>query len=559
MSNDLTDWKVKLGWDTTEVDKGMRDLERKFKKLDLKYKVGVGGSTGQRAGSGQIGGVARKQQSVTKGDRFNPLSTSLTRLNENQRAAGTKTISNAIVNAERGINQLGGRSDADAVTRTRMLKAEVERLRSAQARLNKVTYSNSTTYRTLKADVANATAKIKNLNAEVKSGTPALNRQNEVLNAVTRSFKNMGIAAISAYAVFRTGGLVLGEATKIDSLRASLLAASGSAEQAGKDFNWVRSQAVRLGRDLQTSIEGYQQIGTAARAANLTVEQSRMIFVGASEAATAFGLSASDNAGVMRAFTQIMSKGSVQAEEIRGQLGDRLPGAYNIAARAMGMTTDEFGRQLKAGRVNSKEFILKFIPALKKYANESGAVVAGMNNIRAAQNRAKIALTDFSTALLDGGLKNIMVDVFGIAEDLLRIAQPMGQAIIWALEPVAAMVSGITDGFKEIIGFWSALTGITQSDDPDANKTKSISDRLDLLGGGVWDMFMGSLQGFSQERNKFGTGIFEGFSAASAARSKAVEKTINLNIDATGLGAEELADVIEAKVSETLTGGLTDD
>ncbi len=43
-----------------------------------------------------------------------------------------------------------------------------------------------------------------------------------------------------------------------------------------------------------------------------------------------------DVVGSFTAFEQIISKGKVQAEELRGQLGERLPGAFNLMAQALG-------------------------------------------------------------------------------------------------------------------------------------------------------------------------------------------------------------------------------
>ena len=68
-------------------------------------------------------------------------------------------------------------------------------------------------------------------------------------------------------------------------------------------------------------------------------ENTRKIFVSLSEAGTALGLSNEDLNGSLYAISQMMSKGKVQAEELRGQLGERLPGAFNMAAEALGVTT----------------------------------------------------------------------------------------------------------------------------------------------------------------------------------------------------------------------------
>jgi tape measure domain-containing protein len=66
-------------------------------------------------------------------------------------------------------------------------------------------------------------------------------------------------------------------------------------------------------------------------------------------------------AGIFRALTQIMSKGKVQAEELRGQLGDRLSGAFQLMAKAIGVTTGELNEMLEAGEVMAdRETILAF-------------------------------------------------------------------------------------------------------------------------------------------------------------------------------------------------------
>jgi hypothetical protein len=51
---------------------------------------------------------------------------------------------------------------------------------------------------------------------------------------------------------------------------------------------------------------------------------------------------------------------TVAAEEIRGQLSERLPGAFTILAKSMGITTEELNKQLKLGNVLADEVLPKF-------------------------------------------------------------------------------------------------------------------------------------------------------------------------------------------------------
>ena len=65
-------------------------------------------------------------------------------------------------------------------------------------------------------------------------------------------------------------------------------------------------------------------------------QAARNIFTAVAGAARVMGASADDARGIFTALEQIVSKGTVSAEELRGQLGERLPGAFQIAARRYG-------------------------------------------------------------------------------------------------------------------------------------------------------------------------------------------------------------------------------
>ena len=74
-------------------------------------------------------------------------------------------------------------------------------------------------------------------------------------------------------------------------------------------------------------------------------------------AVSSTGGSLEDVSGAMRAVVQIFSKGSVQAEELRGQLGERFPGAVVKFAQASKMSFDELQSNLKQGKVTVGDFV----------------------------------------------------------------------------------------------------------------------------------------------------------------------------------------------------------
>lgn len=565
MANKINDWVLELGWDASKAEKGMQALEKKFKKMDLRYNVGAksgkggGGGAGSRSPSVASSKKAERDSKKKVGNGFGGrFASNLTPLNYDQRARQGQNIDSSITSASQGIQKLSGKGDEFSKTRVRLLTAEIIKLARAKKDLSKITYSNTKAYSVLKQEVAASTSRIKNLRTELKQTSSTAKGTSSSIQHVARSFKLMALSAVSGYAIVNMGRAIGGTATEMDALRSSMLAASGNSLQAGKDFGWVRSQAMRLGRDLQTSVGGFQQIGTAARAAGISSDQSKEIFLGAAEASTAFGLSSSDTAGVFRAFTQIMSKGNVQAEEIRGQLGDRLPGAFNIAATAMGMTTDEFNKQLKAGRVNSKEFMTKFVPALRAYASESGAVAAGMKTIRAEQNRMKTSFVDFSTQMLDAGLKGTMMNMYATGANLLELVAPIGTGIISIIEPMTTLGRISTETWSTLVDLMLSAIGL-RDELTEKEKAAALKDgpsyfaeggEFDKLGLNLGLLGQGVLEEIADQFKRSGrSNIIGSLTSGTDAMSsiyKEREKQIayNITINANGLEAHEVAEKV---------------
>ena len=139
-------------------------------------------------------------------------------------------------------------------------------------------------------------------------------------------------------------------AINADSLARSMRAVTGDAGDAAKAMEFVSSEADRLGIGLATSEQAFVKLVAATRGTSLEGAATRDIFSGIAEAARAMGLSVEAQRGALTAIEQIISKGTVSAEELRGQLGERLPGAFRIAARAAGVTTAELGKMPPEGR-----------------------------------------------------------------------------------------------------------------------------------------------------------------------------------------------------------------
>lgn len=146
----------------------------------------------------------------------------------------------------------------------------------------------------------------------------------------------------------------------------SLNVATGGTAQGADALAFVRAEADRLGLSLQTTSGEFGKLNAAAIGTTLQGEGVRNIFSAVSEASSVLGLSSDQTSGALTALGQIMSKGTVQAEELRGQLGERIPGAFQIMARGLGVTTQELGKMLERGEVLAEDALPAFAAELRR-------------------------------------------------------------------------------------------------------------------------------------------------------------------------------------------------
>lgn len=140
---------------------------------------------------------------------------------------------------------------------------------------------------------------------------------------------------------------------------AQLETASGSAALAGEEYQFVSSMAEKWGQNVRGLVEPYAKFATAARLSNVTIGQTREIYEAATVAGTAMRLSTERQGLVFLALEQMLSKGVVTMEELRRQMGDLIPGSFELAAKAMGVTRQELAKMIKSGEVLSSDMLPK--------------------------------------------------------------------------------------------------------------------------------------------------------------------------------------------------------
>lgn len=195
-------------------------------------------------------------------------------------------------------------------------------------------------------------------------------------------------------------GQVIQAGIAFDSLERSMYAVTGSATAAAETLGWIREEADRLGQNFYTIAPEFKNIAAAARGTAMEGQNVREMFSAIVGASTALGLSADDTHGTLRALQQMMSKGKIQAEELRGQLGERLPGALKMMADGMGVTTAQLNKMMEDGKLLADDALPKLTEQINKMY-KAAAEKAALESGQAAVNRLSQAWTDLKVNLFD--------------------------------------------------------------------------------------------------------------------------------------------------------------
>lgn len=264
----------------------------------------------------------------------------------------------------------------------------------------------------MQADVARLRKDMQDATGSVQSASRDMERNaksvKDSLGAIGAGFSVVAIVAgLKALATS-----MLEAQNQTDKFRSAMASVAGEANVA-RELEFVRTTARTLGIDLQTTADAYVKLSAASRGTAIAGEETRAIFTAVSKAATTLGLSSEETNGALLAISQMMSKGTVSAEELRGQLGERMPGAFQIAARAMGVTTTELGKMLEQGQVIADDFLPKFAKQLELELGE-GAVKASESAGR-AMTRLKNEWGELVRAVADSGLADAVASVMSMA------------------------------------------------------------------------------------------------------------------------------------------------
>lgn len=145
-----------------------------------------------------------------------------------------------------------------------------------------------------------------------------------------------------------------------------------------ENLKFVKELSQKYGQDLIVLTHEYAQFTAAADGCGMSLKDQRVLYEALVRAAATFHMSEDKTRDMMVAVTQMMSKGKITAEELRRQLGNHLPGAFNLMAKAAGNagvtangTTAELENLMKKGDAIATELLPAFADELNKLTKDA--------------------------------------------------------------------------------------------------------------------------------------------------------------------------------------------
>lgn len=233
----------------------------------------------------------------------------------------------------------------------------------------------------------------------------------------------------------------------------------GNTERVNQEIDWLRRNADRLKTSFQVLSEEYGKFAVATKGTVLQGNETRRIFLSVAEAGRVNKLSTEQMSRVFLALTQMISKGKIQAEELRQQMGDALPGAMQILAAGMGKTTAELDKMMESGSVTIDN-LSKFATELDKrfgdqLAKSLESVTSSMGDFSNASYQARLKFAE-------GGFIDALQKALDRLTEYLRSAEAASliNSLSAATGGLITTLSYLPQYIRPIIVLGTALIGL---------------------------------------------------------------------------------------------------
>lgn len=254
------------------------------------------------------------------------------------------------------------------------------------------------------------------------------------------------MGALNAYKAIMNAGL------KRDSAQRAAKFVLG--DKASEAETFIRGLADKTGLNISEGLSSYAKFAAGAQG-SMSQEQTQELFGNATAMSRLMGLSNDELNGILKAFEQMASKGKIQAEELRGQLGDRMAGAFKLFAEALGMTATELDKAMKDGKILSSDTLPKVAEQMGLMIDKAGGWAEVAKSTQTALGKLANNWDDTMVKIFSGSQDELN----GFLSSLSNLLSEMGMSSSIAGDAIGGLIDMLKAGVDDIRIFNNRLEG----------------------------------------------------------------------------------------------------
>ncbi|EKK1027756.1 tape measure protein [Escherichia coli] len=254
------------------------------------------------------------------------------------------------------------------------------------------------------------------------------------------------MGALNAYKAIMNAGL------KRDSAQRAAKFVLG--DKASEAETFIRGLADKTGLNISEGLSSYAKFAAGAQG-SMSQEQTQELFGNATAMSRLMGLSNDELNGILKAFEQMASKGKIQAEELRGQLGDRMAGAFKLFAEALGMTATELDAAMKNGKILSSDTLPKVAKQMGLMIDKAGGWAEVAKSTQTALGKLANNWDDTMVKIFSGSQDELN----GFLSSMSSLLSEMGMSSSIAGDAIGGLIDMLKAGVDDIRVFNNTIEG----------------------------------------------------------------------------------------------------
>jgi tape measure domain-containing protein len=205
-----------------------------------------------------------------------------------------------------------------------------------------------------------------------------------------------GAIGASVGGVRQALGAAAAYSAELDKQRTALRQVIGSQVAYDQSLKFIKQTSAELAIPQDIVIKNFTRLSASVIGAGGNINDAEKVFKGISAGILGTGGSLENLDSALLATAQVFSKGKVSAEELRGQIGERLPGAFTIFAESIGKTPQQLDKALQEGQVSLTDFQTFSEALFQRYGDAAKIIASSPEN---AGNRLKVTLSNLSESI----------------------------------------------------------------------------------------------------------------------------------------------------------------